>query len=78
MQRESASAEEFEPLAVCIPNINARERRRRLVSGVIILGINLVFLTGLGLKVRSRWWRLLAFPGFWVGAASVMQWSDRT
>ena len=63
--------------AVCIPNINTAERRKRLAFGLIQLLISLVILAALLAFGVSRWWRLL-LP-FYLGAASgFFQWRDHT
>jgi fatty acid desaturase len=63
---------------VCIANISPRERRRRLVSGIVPLVIALVVLAVLMAFGVSRWWRLLLLPLFWVGATGFFQWRDKT
>jgi hypothetical protein len=63
---------------VCIPNINTAERRKRLASGVIMLGITLVVLIimlSFGLNI---WWRLLLFPLFSAATSGYFQWRDKT
>jgi hypothetical protein len=72
------SAVEAEFGAVCIPNINPRERRARLNFGLIQLGVGsgvLLLLVGLG---ANRWWRLLLLPIFGGAAAGFFQWRDKT
>ncbi len=64
--------------AVCIPNINTAERRKRLASGGIGLAITLAVLGGLMAFGASRWWRLLLFPLFAGSAAGYFQWRDHT
>jgi hypothetical protein len=63
---------------VCIPNINPRERRRRLVAGIIPLAIALVVLAILMIAGVNRWWRLLLLPLFWAAATGYFQWRDKT
>jgi hypothetical protein len=63
---------------ICIPNINAKERRRRLKSGVILFGVGLVVLIGLVATAVNPWWRLLLFPLFMGAASGYFQWRDKT
>jgi uncharacterized membrane protein HdeD (DUF308 family) len=63
---------------ICIPNISPKERRRRLVSGGVMLAAGLAVLAGLLAFGVSFWWRLGLFP-FMAGAASgFFQWRDKT
>ena len=63
---------------VCIANISPRERRKRLIGGVIPLVIALAILMVLILADVNRLWRLPLFFLF-VGAASgFFQWRDKT
>lgn len=64
--------------AVCIPNINPAERRKRLALGGLSLALGVVTLVALVVAGVSRWWRLPLFLLF-VGAASgYFQWRDQT
>jgi hypothetical protein len=63
---------------VCIPNINTAERRKRLASGVIMLGITLVVLIIMLSFGLSIWWRLLLFPLFSAATSGYFQWRDKT
>ena len=63
---------------VCIPNINTRERRKRLASGVIIFAISLLILAALTATGASRWWRLALFLPFAGAATGFFQWRDKT
>jgi hypothetical protein len=63
---------------VCIPNISTRERRRRLISGGVILVIGLVVWAALLLSALSPWWRLGLFPFFAAAASGFFQWRDKT
>ncbi len=63
---------------VCIPNISAPERRKRLVGGLIGFFISLVFLAALIAIGADHWWRLVLFPFFWAAAAGFFQWRDKT
>ncbi len=68
----------IETNAVCIPNINTAERRKRLVSGGVGLIISLAILGALMAFGASRWWRLLLFPMFAGSASGYFQWRDHT
>ena len=64
--------------AVCIPNINKQERRKRLLIGVIMFAISLFVLAALLLTGVNRWWRLpLAFL-FWGATVGYFQWREKT
>jgi len=60
------------------PNINPIERRKRLVAGLIMLGVSLVVLTSLVATGVSIWWRLAHFPLFTGAALGYFQWRDKT
>ncbi len=63
---------------VCIPNISTRERRKRLISGVVSFGIGLTLLAVLIATGASPWWRLLLFLPFAGTASGFFQWRDKT
>jgi len=63
---------------ICIPNINARERRKRLTNGLIILLVTLAILAALVFAGVSPWWRLALFPLFFAGFSGYFQWRDHT
>ncbi len=63
---------------VCIPNISAAERRKRLIGGIVPLVVSLGILAALMAFGASRWWRLALFPRFGAAAAGFFQWRDRT
>ena len=63
---------------VCIPNISTRERRKRLMSGVIMFVISLAVLAALIAGGASHWWRLALFPLFAGAASGFFQWRDKT
>ena len=63
---------------VCIPNISTRERRKRLLSGGVMLLIALVILAALMAFGISRWWRLVLFPLFAGAGSGFFQWRDKT
>lgn len=64
--------------AVCIPNISTRERRKRLLSGGVMLLISLVILGALMAFGVRRWWRLVLFPLFAGAGSGFFQWRDKT
>jgi len=66
------------PGEVCIPNISTKERRKRLVSGLIMEIFSLAVLTVLLATHASLWWRLLLFPLFAAAASGYFQWRDKT
>ena len=63
---------------VCIPNISTKERRKRLMSGVVMFSIGLVILAALMAFGASRWWRLVLFPLFAGAGSGFFQWRDKT
>ncbi|MDR3575733.1 MAG: hypothetical protein P4L50_17880 [Anaerolineaceae bacterium] len=63
---------------VCIPNISGEERRKRLMSGVVMFAISLVILAVLMAFGASRWWRVLLFPLFAGAGTGFFQWRDKT
>ena len=62
----------------CIANISLRERRKRLISGVVPLIISLAILSALIATGADRWWRLPLLLLFWAAAAGFFQWRDKT
>jgi hypothetical protein len=62
----------------CIPNISSRERRKRLISGVVTLVITLTILWILMSIGASRWWRIALLPLFMGAAIGFFQWRDKT
>jgi heme A synthase len=63
---------------VCVPNINTRERRKRLLSGLVMLVVALAALAALRFGNIDRWWRLALFPLFAGAASGLFQWRDKT
>lgn len=63
---------------VCIPNISLKERRKRLLSGVVMLVFGAAVLAGLLAAGVSPWWRLLLFPVFAGAGTGYFQWRDKT
>ena len=66
------------PTTVCIPNIGPRERRRRLVFGILALGLSAVLLTMLLVLGADRWLRLGLFGPLWGAALGVIQATEKT
>ncbi len=53
---------------MCIPNIGPRERRRRVIGGLVMLGVTLAMSGYLLASDAPRWWRaFVVFPA--AGAA---------
>lgn len=63
---------------ICLPNISARERRRRLAAGFIQFFLSLVVLALLIASGADRWWRLALFPMVASAAVGYFQWRDQT
>jgi hypothetical protein len=79
MNTPPSSLEESHPRGeVCIANISARERRKRLVAGVVQFVVGLAVLAVLVATGTNRWWRLALLPLFWGAAVGVFQWRDKT
>lgn len=66
------------PGEVCIANIGPRERRKRLLGGVVAFAAALVALAVLLLLGWDRPWRLALFPLFWGAASGFFQWREKT
>jgi len=63
---------------VCTPNISIKERRKRLLSGVVMLVLSLVGLIVMLAAGMNHWWRFLLFPLFAGAASGFFQWRDKT
>ncbi len=63
---------------VCISNISPRERRKRLIGGVVQFAITLAILAALIATGADRWWRLPLLLLFWGAASGFFQWRDKT
>lgn len=59
--------------AACAPNINARERRKRRLLGLVALGAGIALACVFVVMDASRTWRLLVFPPFWFAALGLLQ-----
>jgi hypothetical protein len=57
----------------CIPNIGPRERRRRLVMGVVVGGLTVALAVWLVSAGAPRVWRLLVFVPAWIAALDFLQ-----
>jgi hypothetical protein len=62
----------------CIANIGPRERRKRLVFGVLALTLSVVISAVFVLKGVPRIWRLSLFVPLFAGALGFFQSRDRT
>jgi uncharacterized membrane protein HdeD (DUF308 family) len=69
---------ELQTSDACFPNISLKERRKRLMSGLIMLVISLVVLIVLLAAGISPWWRLGLLPFFAGAASGFFQWRDKT
>ncbi len=59
-------------------NIGPRERRKRLIMGVVTLGVSGAIALTLILADVGRWWRIGLFFPFWLGALGVFQARENT
>ena len=66
------------PAQVCIANISRRERRKRLMSGVVQFAAAIAILAALVVTGVDRWWRLPLFLLFAGATAGFFQWRDKT
>jgi hypothetical protein len=62
----------------CIPNINAAQRRMRLISGIIMLVTGLVILLVMAALNLDPLWRLALYPIFVGAATGYFQWREKT
>jgi hypothetical protein len=76
--RTMASPQEQPGAEPCIPNINRRQRRRRLAAGLVALAFSSALLLALLFIGVSVWWRLALLPPFFAAASGVFQWRDET
>ena len=56
-----------------VGNLGARQRRRRLVMGGVMLGAGILLVAALIALHVDRGWCLLAVLPFWVGALGLFQ-----
>jgi fatty acid desaturase len=64
--------------AGCVSNISPRERKKRLISGLLAFLFALAILILLLVLGADRWWRLLLFFPFWGATIGFFQWRDKT
>ncbi len=74
----SPKSNEHSDREVCIANISPRERRKRLIGGIVQFIITLAILATLIALGVDRWWRLPLFLLFWGAATGFFQWRDKT
>jgi hypothetical protein len=63
---------------VCIINIGPKERRKRMISGVVSIAIGVVAAFALYRFSMNAYWRLLLFLPFASGATGYFQARDKT
>jgi hypothetical protein len=69
----------MEPMGVaCIPNIGFGERRKRLRSGLVALGVGVVAAVALATAGIPPAWRLGLFVPFVIGTVGYFQARDKT
>ena len=56
-----------------VGNLGVRQRRRRLVMGVVALGVGMAMVAALIALDVDRGWRVLAALPFWAGALGLLQ-----
>ena len=64
--------------AACVPNIGARERKKRLVFGYVAWGLTAVGLIALLVTDAPRVWRLALFLPLWMGGVGFFQHREKT
>jgi hypothetical protein len=62
----------------CIPNIGPAERRKRSISGVVLMVIGLALAGGLWAGGTELWLRAIAFLPFFGGATGFFQAREKT
>jgi hypothetical protein len=65
-------------MSTCIPNIGPRERHRRLIVGVVMLGVALTLAAVLVLFGAPRVWRLLVAAPAWIAGLGLFQVKEKT
>ena len=63
---------------VCFPNIGRRERRKRMLFGLVVLGAGAAALASLLVAGVQPLFRLPLFLVFWVGLIGVLQAREKT
>jgi hypothetical protein len=64
--------------AVCTPNIGPRERRKRLVAGIVMFGVTVIVAAVLVIAGLPRAWRALTIFPAWIGAIGLFQVREQT
>jgi hypothetical protein len=59
-------------------NIGPREERKRLIMGVAALALSVGITIELIYFGVDRWWRLVLFFPFWLGALGIFQALEQT
>ena len=59
-------------------NIGPKEARKRLAVGIVMLFVGAVAAVLLIRSDLSRWWRIVLFFPFWMGALGFFQDSEKT
>jgi fatty acid desaturase len=65
-------------MAESVRNIGPRERRRRLLTGVVMLAAGVALIGALAALGVGRGWRLLAALPFWAGMLGLFQAKEET
>jgi hypothetical protein len=78
MSSTAQSGDDPRSQVICIANISPRERRKRLVAGIVQLVITLAILSALVAAGVDRLWRLPLVLLFWGAAIGYFQWRDQT
>ena len=68
----------YESRDICIPNIGANERRKRLVSGIITLIIAAAIGIFLIVNAWAWWTRLILFLPLFSGFIGIFQAKEKT
>lgn len=63
---------------VFVPNIGLRERRKRLLVGVVGFVVGIVALALFVVFSVDRWWRLALILPFWVAGIGFFQHREKT
>lgn len=63
---------------ICVINIGPRERRKRMIFGIVAFAVSLAILAALVATGLSRWWRLALFLPFAASGAGYFQARDKT
>ena len=59
-------------------NINRAGQQKRRIGGIVSLVIGGMLIVVLNQAGAGRWWRVLTFPSFWLGALGLIQAQART